>query len=186
METIYHSGQHLHHHSDTEGVKVTSVQSENTNLLDSLSEFFVTGQTSDSDTQYITPRHSTDGYIDSENVSYSLQESSQSLVDDPQLDVSTDLSAPHASDGNDILTQATRSIMDPGMAEDYYPGAKRMRTNPGIGESYHYCNIYTVCWFCVSVKIAVQVCRFEKNVILRCVECVPITFRSAIFPWWPS
>lgn len=148
MENIYHSGQYLQFPPVIDEQKLScSVQhQENLRLLDSLSEFFVTDQcptseaapsytTSETNLQYSEAAQPSDVYIDRQESAYSP--TAPLLTDDRTTIGATDLcsnaNANAASASDDILSQATRSIMDQGIGDDYFPGAKRMRAQNNAG-----------------------------------------------------
>lgn len=148
MENIYHSGQHFSY-SDSVATGPTADETykaatqystgigplpDSSSFLESLSEFFITDQTNQptdlsvQKVDHLLPATST----------VTLQSYSQATLDNSQPhSYSNSLPNSHLATENleneDILSRATRSIMDPLLNEDYYPGAKRMRVQSLAG-----------------------------------------------------
>ncbi|KAF6017748.1 Su(H) [Bugula neritina] len=148
VENIYHSGQHFSY-SDSVATGPTADETykaatqystgigplpDSSSFLESLSEFFITDQTNQptdlsvQKVDHLLPATST----------VTLQSYSQATLDNSQPhSYSNSLPNSHLATENleneDILSRATRSIMDPLLNEDYYPGAKRMRVQSLAG-----------------------------------------------------
>lgn len=82
------------------------------------------------------------GYLDTQQLGYPIQDSGHSYraeegppvsVSDPSLDHPRATAHP-APAGDDILSQATRTIMDQGLSDEYYPGPKRIRSQNSAGK----------------------------------------------------
>lgn len=153
VENIYQNGhQYFYHQPISDPLRTTSVATNSYTdslTLDSLSEFFVTNQTNATDSSQLTDlsKESSDTFLPLHN-----QELPSYRLHDPNQVSGTETVAPAdstsceqrcepvladaltAADGDDILSKATRSIMDPtGLSEDYYPGPKRMRSQSHAG-----------------------------------------------------